>query len=62
MHVLQRPIEPWVARGDYAEDSSLRARFKEWLGTLWTEKDARLDTMLPGPGPGRDPGAGDAQR
>jgi hypothetical protein len=57
MHVLKRPIEPWVAQGDYAEDSRLRARFKEWLGVLWTEKDARLDTMLPGGVP--DPAAGD---
>jgi 1-acyl-sn-glycerol-3-phosphate acyltransferase len=57
MHVLRRPIEPWVAQGDYAEDSRLRARFKEWLGELWTEKDARLDTMLPVRGP--DPVAGD---
>jgi 1-acyl-sn-glycerol-3-phosphate acyltransferase len=48
MHVLRRPIESWVAQGDYAEDSRLRARFKEWLGVLWTEKDTRLDTMLPG--------------
>jgi hypothetical protein len=37
-----------VAQGDYATESKLRARFKEWLGGLWTEKDARLDTMLPG--------------
>ena len=58
MHVLRRPIEPWVAQGDYAEDSKLRARFKEWLGLLWAEKDARLDTMLPGPAP--DEVAGDA--
>ena len=42
MHVLRRPIEPWVAQGDYAADSRLRARFKEWLGALWTEKDARI--------------------
>jgi hypothetical protein len=57
MHVLRRPIEPWVAQGDYAEDSRLRARFKEWLGVLWTEKDARLDRMLAGGVPG--PAAGD---
>ena len=57
MHVLRRPIEPWVAQGDYAEDSRLRARFKEWLGVLWCEKDSRLDTMLPRRGP--DPVAGD---
>ena len=60
MHVLRRPIEPWVAQGDYAEDSRLRARFKQWLGVLWTDKDARLDTMLPGHGPG--PAAGDGPR
>ena len=59
MHVLRRPIEPWVAQGDYAEDSRVRARFKEWLGALWTGKDARLDTMLPGGVP--DQVAGDGQ-
>ena len=57
MHVLRRPIEPWVAQGGYAADSRLRARFKEWLGALWTEKDARLDRMLAGGVPG--PAAGD---
>jgi hypothetical protein len=50
MHVLQRPIESWVAQGDYAADSRLRARFKEWLGVLWADKDTRLDGMLSGPG------------
>jgi 1-acyl-sn-glycerol-3-phosphate acyltransferase len=62
VHVLKRPIEPWVAQGDYATDSKLRGRFKEWLGMLWTEKDARLDTMLPGPGPGPGPAAGDGAK
>ena len=58
MHVLKRPVETWVAQGDYAQDSRLRARFKEWLGVLWAEKDARLDAMSPGRGPG--PAAGGA--
>jgi hypothetical protein len=47
MHVLRRPIEPWSATGgDYGTDSRLRARYKEWLATLWSDKDARLDAML----------------
>ena len=54
MHVLRRPIEPWSATGgDYGADAKLRARYKEWLATLWSEKDARLDAML-GKAPAQD--------
>jgi hypothetical protein len=46
VHVLARPVEVWTTQGDYAADSKFRARFKEWLNVLWTEKDARLDALL----------------
>jgi hypothetical protein len=48
MHVQQRPIETWSTSGDYGAESKLRAQYKDWLATLWTEKDARLDRMLAG--------------
>lgn len=47
MHVQRRPVEAWTSQGDYAAESKFRARFKDWLATLWQEKDVRLDTMLP---------------
>jgi 1-acyl-sn-glycerol-3-phosphate acyltransferase len=46
VHVLARPVEAWTTQGDYAADSKFRARFKEWLNVLWTEKDERLDALL----------------
>lgn len=46
MHVQRRPIEPWSTSGDYGAESKLRVQYKDWLATLWSEKDARLDTML----------------
>jgi 1-acyl-sn-glycerol-3-phosphate acyltransferase len=48
MHVQQRPIEAWSTAGDYGAESKLRAQYKDWLATLWAEKDARLDGMLAG--------------
>jgi 1-acyl-sn-glycerol-3-phosphate acyltransferase len=46
MHVQQRPIEAWSTSGDYGAESKLRAQYKDWLTTLWADKDARLDGML----------------
>jgi hypothetical protein len=46
LHVLARPVETWTTQGDYAADAKFRARFKDWLNVLWTEKDARLDSLL----------------
>lgn len=44
--VRERPIQPWLAAGDYANDPAFRARVQEWLGTLWAEKDARIAALL----------------
>ena len=55
MHVQQRPIEAWSTSGDYGAESKLRAQYKDWLATLWTEKDARLDRMLAGAPAAKDP-------
>jgi hypothetical protein len=46
VEVLRRPIEDWLAAGDYASDPAFRARVQAWLGGLWTDKDARLDRLL----------------
>jgi 1-acyl-sn-glycerol-3-phosphate acyltransferase len=46
--VQRRPIDPWLAAGDYAGDPAFRDRFKAWLAALWSEKDRRLDALLPG--------------
>jgi 1-acyl-sn-glycerol-3-phosphate acyltransferase len=45
VHVLKRPIERWTTEGDYGDDPAFRARFQQWLGELWTEKDRRLEAM-----------------
>jgi len=43
--IRRRPIDERMAAGDYAGDPAFRARFKEWLAGLWTEKDALLDRL-----------------
>jgi 1-acyl-sn-glycerol-3-phosphate acyltransferase len=45
VHVLPRPIEPWTIEGDYTNDPAFRARFQQWLGQVWSEKDGRLESM-----------------
>ena len=46
LEVARRAIEPWTTAGDYMEDEAFRRRFQEWLGQIWQEKDARLETLL----------------
>ena len=58
MHVLRRPIEPWVAQGDYAEDSRAACAVQGVAGRALDREGRRLDAMLPGRG--TDPAAGDA--
>jgi hypothetical protein len=43
--IRRRPIDEWMAAGDYASDPAFRARFKDWLAGLWTEKDQLLDRL-----------------
>ena len=45
VHVLKRPIERWTTEGDYNDDPAFRARFQQWLGEVWADKDRRLETM-----------------
>jgi hypothetical protein len=46
--VRQRPIEPWMSAGDYAEDPAFRERFQQWLRGIWVEKDAQLEQRQQG--------------
>jgi 1-acyl-sn-glycerol-3-phosphate acyltransferase len=43
--VRRRPIDEWMAAGDYAGDPAFRTRFKDWLAGLWAEKDQLLGRM-----------------
>ena len=43
--IRRRPIDAWMSTGDYAGDPAFRARFKEWLAGIWTEKDQLLDQL-----------------
>jgi 1-acyl-sn-glycerol-3-phosphate acyltransferase len=43
--IRRRPIEEWMAVGDYAGDAEFRARFKNWLAGLWAAKDQLLDRL-----------------
>jgi 1-acyl-sn-glycerol-3-phosphate acyltransferase len=45
VEVQRRPIEDWLAAGDYSSDPSFRERFQAWLGGVWTDKDALLDRL-----------------
>jgi 1-acyl-sn-glycerol-3-phosphate acyltransferase len=45
VHVERRAIEPWTTAGDYTNDPEFRRRFQDWLGTLWAEKDRRLEAL-----------------
>jgi 1-acyl-sn-glycerol-3-phosphate acyltransferase len=44
--VRRRPIEAWLSAGDYMSDPDFRARFQDWLGGVWREKDDRLDRLM----------------
>jgi 1-acyl-sn-glycerol-3-phosphate acyltransferase len=41
---LQVPQE--FFQGDYENDAAFRARFQDWIATLWTQKDQRIDELL----------------
>jgi 1-acyl-sn-glycerol-3-phosphate acyltransferase len=49
IHVDLLAIPPDLMHGDYDSDPEFRARFQEWINTLWSRKDARLDAMLARP-------------
>ena len=41
--VQQRVIPAWASEGNYEDDAEFRARFQQWIGELWADKDALLD-------------------
>ena len=49
VHVEPRPVERWTTEGDYSDDPEFRARFQQWLGEVWAEKDRRLEAMATAP-------------
>ena len=49
VHVERRPVERWTTEGDYSDDPEFRARFQQWLGEVWAEKDRRLEAMATAP-------------
>lgn len=44
--VREREIPVWTAQGDYENDPAFRARFQQWIGELWAEKDALLQDRM----------------
>jgi len=42
VHVRQLPIPPEFVGRDYENDAEFRARFQDWISTLWAEKDALI--------------------
>lgn len=43
--VVRRPVEERLLQGDYANDREYRSVFHRWLGGIWSEKDARIDSL-----------------
>jgi 1-acyl-sn-glycerol-3-phosphate acyltransferase len=52
VRVQERAIPTDLLGGDYSGDPAYRARFQQWLGQLWQEKDALIASLLP---PSRSP-------
>lgn len=48
VHVLHREIPGGFEGSDYQNDAATRERAQAWINMLWTEKDARLSTLLSG--------------
>ncbi len=44
--VRQRPIPAELASGDYQGDRAFRARFQQWMNSLWREKDEDIARLL----------------
>lgn len=44
--VRQRPIPVELASGDYQGDRAFRARFQQWMNSLWREKDEDIARLL----------------
>ena len=40
--VRQRPVEPWLYKGNYESDRTFRRDFHHWLGDVWKDKDEAI--------------------
>jgi 1-acyl-sn-glycerol-3-phosphate acyltransferase len=47
--VLERPIPPDLAVGDYQNDAAFRERFQAWMNALWADKDATYARLAAAP-------------
>ncbi|MDX5298026.1 MAG: acyltransferase, partial [Gammaproteobacteria bacterium] len=59
MHVETTPIDATLRSRSFAEDPAYREAFKQWLGELWAQKDARIEQIRVAEGmpatPAREP-------
>jgi 1-acyl-sn-glycerol-3-phosphate acyltransferase len=46
VRVQERVIPTDLLGGDYSGDAAYRARFQQWLGALWQDKDALIEQLL----------------
>lgn len=47
VHIVERPI-PQLGPGDYESDEAYRERCRQWINSLWTEKDALIASRRTG--------------
>jgi 1-acyl-sn-glycerol-3-phosphate acyltransferase len=45
VHVQQRPVPDHLAEASFHKDLEARARLRDWLETIWKEKDCVLDSF-----------------
>ena len=45
VHVRQYPLTSEQVAGDYREDPEFRARFQEWINSIWQEKDRQIEAL-----------------
>ncbi|PTU32800.1 acyltransferase [Stenotrophobium rhamnosiphilum] len=48
VEVRQLEVPHEFYEGDYENDPVYRERFQKWIGTLWSEKDQRIEQLLKG--------------
>lgn len=46
VEVRQLEVPHEFFHGDYENDAAFRERFQQWIGTLWKQKDERIDQVL----------------
>jgi 1-acyl-sn-glycerol-3-phosphate acyltransferase len=46
--IRRRPVEEWMAQGDYVNDREFRREFHQWLTQVWREKDEQIESISAG--------------